>query len=96
MTTSNSTDNAGPKVPRLNFVPPSDSMDDALIELRHNLFEAMGIVRLASCAICEPGYDKAETDAWTSLNVAHALLSGIADRLQSSETLLVGGCHGEY
>lgn len=81
-----------------SIVPAADhkAMDTALIELRQKLFQAMGIVRLASSAIREPAYAKVETDVWTSLDAAHVLLCGVADRLQSSHTVLVGGCHGEY
>ena len=48
----------------------------------------MGIVRMASEAIQRSGRERADTDAWTALNGAYALLSRIADRLESSEPIL--------
>jgi len=75
----------------------SKAMNTALIELRHKLFQAMGIVRMAAFTIQEPGYAKAETDAWTSLDGAYDLLCRVADRLASTETVLLGEVpRGEY
>jgi hypothetical protein len=72
-------------------------MDSALNDVRGTLFQAMGIVRMASNAIREPIDDKAETDAWTALEGAHEILCRVADRLQSVETILADEVpHGEY
>jgi hypothetical protein len=69
-------------------VPAVRTMDEALTEQKEALFQAMGVVRMASFAIQEPCHERADTDAWTALNGAYALLSSIADRLECSETML--------
>jgi hypothetical protein len=63
-------------------------MNAALGRQRGVLFQAMGIVRMASLAIMDPSYDRADTDAWTALDGAYELLSSIADRLECAETML--------
>jgi hypothetical protein len=68
--------------------PTVRTMDEALADQREALFQAMGVVRMASYAIQEPCHERADTDAWTALNGAYALLSSIADRLECSETML--------
>jgi hypothetical protein len=64
------------------------AMEAAFIEQRAVLFQAMGIVRMASETIREPYHAKAHTDAWTALGGAYALMGLVADRLQDSETML--------
>jgi hypothetical protein len=78
-------------------------MNSALSDVRSTLFQAMGIVRMASSTISEPSYEKAETDeypgafVWTALDGAHEILCRVADRLMDSATLLAGEVpHGEY
>jgi hypothetical protein len=74
-----------------------EAMNEALLEQRGVLFQAMGIVRMATHVIREPSYSRADTDAWTSLDAAYALLSAVADRLESSGTMLADEVsHGEY
>jgi hypothetical protein len=66
-----------------------NTMDDALRAQREVLFQAMGIVRLASNAALEmTGGDKTSTDIWTALNGAYALLAGVADHMLSARTML--------
>jgi hypothetical protein len=84
MLTTNPKSELQEKLPTINV----DSMDAALLGPREALFQAMGIVRMASNAIQEPSHDRADTDAWTALNGAYELLSGIADRLESTEAML--------
>jgi hypothetical protein len=67
---------------------PVRAMNDALTDQRAALFQAMGIVRMASHAIQEPQHRRADTDAWTALDGAYELLSSIADRLECAETML--------
>lgn len=72
------------------------AMDTALNEQCCALFEAMGIVRLAArqaqrCSEAggrEVSHRGESTDVWTALDGAHKLLSRIADRLESTETML--------
>jgi hypothetical protein len=71
-------------------------MDQALIDVRGTLFQAMSIVRMAARA-AEDDPD-ADVDVWVSLDAAHEILSRVADRLQDSESLLADEVlpHGEY
>jgi hypothetical protein len=70
------------------------AMDDALRAQREVLFQAMGIVRLASSAAMEmTGGDKTSTDIWTALNGAYALLGTVADHMISARAML--GMPGE-
>jgi hypothetical protein len=73
-------------------------MDKALNSVRGTLFQAMGIVRMATETIRGgSAYPRADTDAWTALEGAHEILSRIADRLETSETMLADEVpHGEY
>jgi hypothetical protein len=86
---------AGPKI-------DVETMDTAINEQRGALFEAMGIVRLAARQAergdAGRGLSLGEaTDVWTALEGAHKLLSRIADRLESSETMLSAEVpRGEY
>lgn len=61
-------------------------MNDALLSQRNALFQAMGIVRLASGAIQRSASNV--VDAWTALDGAYELLSGIADRLECVDAML--------
>jgi hypothetical protein len=81
------------------------AMDTALNEQCCALYEAMAIVRLAARQAqsrCHVGDRKVshlgeETDVWTALDGAHKLLGLIADRLESSETMLADEVpHGNY
>lgn len=75
----------------------SETMDSALRDQRRVLFQAMGIVRLATHAIREEGSHRAITDAWTALDGAYTLLSSVADRVQTTETMLASEVfRGEY
>lgn len=64
------------------------AMNDALCDQRIALFQAMGIVRLATATLRNLSADRETTDAWTALEGAYAILSTMADRLESSETML--------
>lgn len=75
------------------------AINRALDDLRDPLFQAMGIVRMTSHAAMDSTYSKVETDIWTSLDVAHEILSRIVDRTQSADALLADEeevPHGEY
>jgi hypothetical protein len=81
------------------IAPANDqrAMNTALNDIRQQLFQAMGIVRMAAHTIEDPVYVKAPTDVWTALDGAYDLLCRVADRLQTSETVLLGEVpHGEY
>lgn len=66
-----------------------NTMDDALRAQREVLFQAMGIVRLASAAAVEMGGEgKTSTDIWTALNGAYALLGTVADHMLSARAML--------
>jgi hypothetical protein len=72
-----------------NTTVPVNAIDSALNEQRANLFQAMGIVRMAIDTIREPALgERSITAAWTALDGAYTLLSKVADRLQDSETML--------
>ncbi len=73
------------------------SMNTALNDQGVALYQAMGIIRLATTAVRDPAYDREVTDAWTALDAAYAILSGIADRLQDTESMLAEEVpRGEY
>jgi hypothetical protein len=72
-----------------------EKLDRALTEQRELLFQAMGIVGLASdrARRCGSAIDgtvsqTAVVDIWTSLEAVYGLLNGVAGRLESSEVLL--------
>jgi hypothetical protein len=65
---------------------PIRAMDEALLDQRIVLFQAMGIVRMASKTIQRDASHSA--DAWTALDGAYELLSGIADRLECADAML--------
>jgi len=66
-----------------------EAMDKALNNLCCDLFQAMGIVRLASDAVREPPLgQRSLQDAWAALDGAYELLTRISDRLQDCETML--------
>jgi hypothetical protein len=69
---------SGPRV-------PVKAMDEALLDQRIALFQAMGIVRLASATLRNSAIG---ADEWTALDGAHAILSTVADRLECTETML--------
>jgi hypothetical protein len=76
---------------------PNTAIDVALQDLRGQVLQAAVIVNLATKAIRDSGSHDSVTTAWTSLTAVHALMSKIADRLQSSETVLLGYApRGEY
>jgi hypothetical protein len=71
------------------------AMDTALNKQRGALFEAMGIVRLATRRAQRSGDDDGRElslgeapDVWTAIEGAHKLLGRIADRLESSDAML--------
>jgi hypothetical protein len=64
-----------------------EAVDTALNDQCCDLYEAMGIVALATDAIRnEDG--KSVTNAWAALDGAYKLLKNVVGRLQTSETLL--------
>lgn len=77
--------------------PSHAAIDSALNCQRANLFQVLGIVRMAAQAIREPGYKHSETDAWGALDAAAGLLGLILDRLENLETLVAKEVRrGEY
>jgi hypothetical protein len=67
-----------------------EAMDTALNSQRCDLFQVMGIVRMASDAVREPRRgQRSLQDAWAALDGAYELLTRISDRLQDCETMLV-------
>jgi hypothetical protein len=83
---------------------PAEAIDAALTRQSMVLYQAMGIVELASRVLqgymqpisgAREGHDV--EIAWAALDGAHALLNGVADRLQTPETLLAKEVsRGEY
>jgi hypothetical protein len=66
-----------------------EAMDEALNSQRCDLFQAMGIVRMASDTVREPKRgQRSLQDAWAALDGAYELLTRISDRLQDTETML--------
>lgn len=64
---------------------PVREIDEALLDQRIVLFQAMGIVRLASKEIQR---EHGRADAWTALDGAYELLSRIADRVECADAML--------
>lgn len=74
-----------------------ETMDKALNDVCGDLYQVMGIVRMATETIREPTLgERSITAAWTALDGAYKLLDIITDRLQTSETMLAEEVpHGE-
>jgi hypothetical protein len=78
---------SGPKV-------SVESMDAALNDQREKLFQAMGIVRLATRATQRGSQRDGSipvgdaVDIWTALDGAYALFDDVAAKLQDTETML--------
>ncbi len=73
-----------------------NAMDRALNSQREKLFQAMGIVRLATRAAQSGSENDGSisvadaVDVWTALDGAYALLDRVACKLQDTETMLNG------
>jgi hypothetical protein len=66
-----------------------EALDSARHDLCGTLYEAMGIIALATDAIRdEDGNSESVTNAWTALDGAYKLLNNVVGRLDSTETLL--------
>jgi hypothetical protein len=80
-----------------NPAPSAALIERALLDRRQTLFQAMGIIRLATHAIREAPYEGSNTDAWCSLDGAFGLLANVADHLENVDALIVAEMpHGDY
>ena len=65
------------------------ALDQELNEQRAILFQAMGIVALATEALRDRLPTRMHvTNAWTALEGAYTLMNGVSDRLESCDTLM--------